>query len=297
MCSSSCYSSWLAMELNLILLIPIIVYSRFSAAKFSGVKYLIIQRISGIMILILFIVRSITLRRRYWLLILNLFFILKLGAAPFYQWVLVVGENQRWWRVYLILTLQKIVPLYFLQLLGCKSLIIVRVLSFLILPFLILEMKSLKKIVIISSTYTIMRILVAILLISYKWKTLIILYSVSLSPLIGIRGLVGGSLIRPKVQENKIVLIIWLLVIWGLLGVPPLPGFLLKLDISLRMIHYHLWGYSAVFNLSSGILMYIYINIIILKVVSSPRTLRIPTSVSPSLKILLLIISFTWVLF
>jgi len=73
------------MELNLVLFIPIIINANFKGVKFSGVKYLVIQRVSGIIILVIFIVASFTIIKNFWLLFLNMFILLKLGAAPFFQ--------------------------------------------------------------------------------------------------------------------------------------------------------------------------------------------------------------------
>lgn len=294
---SSCYATWIAMELNLVLFIPMIINANFKGVKFSGVKYLVIQRVSGIIILVIFIVASFTIIKNFWLLFLNMFILLKLGAAPFFQWVLIVGENQGWWRLYLILTLQKVVPLYIVQLLGSKVLIILRTISFFILPLFMLRVKSIKKIVIISSTYLLIAIISATILMGYKWKSFIALYSVSLFPLIRINGSFGGSLIRPKLQEDKTTTVVWLLLFVGLIGVPPFPGFLLKFDIRLTLIFFDLWVVGLVFNLISGILMYIYINIIILKVTFTSHIFLPAVTNSTTLKLIAVIVRLTWILF
>jgi len=273
------------------------VCSSFSTAKFSRVKYLIIQRISGIVILIIFIVSSLTNINFFWVLFLNIFIILKLGAAPFYHWVLIIREAQGWWRIYLILTLQKVIPLYLTQVLGCKTLMTLRALSILIIPFYMFRVKSLKKVIVLSSTYTLIAIISAILLIGYKWKTLLILYLISLTPLISISGFITGSTLRPKILEDKTTLIVWLILIISLLGVPPLPGFLLKFDIRLRLIYSNFWGISAVFNFTSGILIYIYMNILMLKVVYTPATFLPSTHINTSLKIITRLMIFMWFLF
>jgi len=233
----------------------------------------------------------------FWALFLNIFIMLKLGAAPFYHWVLIIREAQGWWRIYLILTLQKVIPLYLTQLLGCKTLMTLRALSILIIPFGILRVKRLKKLIVLSSTYTLIAIISAILLVGYKWKTLLILYFISLAPLISINGLIRGNIIRPKVLEDKTTLIVWLVLIMSLLGVPPLPGFLLKFDIRLTLLYSNFWGISAIFNFTSGIIIYIYINIIILKVVYTPAAFLPSTHVAIPLKILVRLIIFMWFLF
>ena len=293
----SCYSTWAAIELNLILLIPMLACSKLGEAKFTRVKYLIIQRISGIIILVIFVISSFTLIKFFWVLFLNMFIMLKLGAAPFYHWVLIVGKAQGWWSIYLILTVQKVIPLYLTQLLGCKRLIILSMLSLLIIPYSILRVKSLKKLIILSSTYTLIAIISAILLVRYKWKTLIILYFITLAPLITITGSLRGNVVRPKSLEDKTALILWLVLFIGLLGVPPLPGFLIKLDIRLTIVHSDFWGISVLFNFRSGMLIYMYINIIILKVIYTPNMFLPPTNVTAPIKIVVGTIISVWFLF
>ena len=73
------------MELNLVILVPIMLACTINEGSFSSVKYLLIQRIAGISILSLIFVTSYSGLRRSWVRGLNLFFLYKLGAFPFYN--------------------------------------------------------------------------------------------------------------------------------------------------------------------------------------------------------------------
>jgi len=111
------------MELNLIILLPIIANRKYLCAKFSSVKYLIVQRFAGILILRIILINNITAVSSLWVLLINLFILFKLGAVPFYHWVLAVGRGQTWVVLFFLLTVQKFIPLFFLQLFSVKEIL------------------------------------------------------------------------------------------------------------------------------------------------------------------------------
>ena len=86
----------MAIELNLLFLLPMMAHHNYFYGKFSAVKYFIIQRISGLLILTVIVLEAQRITGSIWLMVLLGLFFLKLGAAPFYQWVLAIGEHQSW---------------------------------------------------------------------------------------------------------------------------------------------------------------------------------------------------------
>ena len=126
--SASVYSSWIAIELNLLFLLPIITHHNYFYGKFSAVKYFIIQRISGLIILTVVTLHVTSRGSSGWLFTLLALFFLKLGAAPFYQWVLSIGEHQSWWTIFILLTIQKLVPFYLINRFGRQGIFYLRTL-------------------------------------------------------------------------------------------------------------------------------------------------------------------------
>lgn len=155
------FSSWIAIELNLLFLLPIMAHHSHFYGKFSAVKYFIIQRISGLLILTVIVLEAQRAAASVWLMVLLGLLFLKLGAAPFYQWVLSIGEHQSWWVLFVLLTIQKLIPFYFINRLRTPGIMYVSAAAILILPPIIISLKNLKKIIIISSTYLMMGILIA----------------------------------------------------------------------------------------------------------------------------------------
>ena len=294
--SQSLYSSWAAIELNLVILVPLILVSTINEGRFSSVKYLVIQRIAGISILTLLFLIDYRDLSRWWLRGLNLLFLYKLGAVPFYNWVLIVGESQRWWSLFFILTIQKALPLFFLQILGSSLVVKISVLSWALLPVLIVQIKTLKGILIISSTYILMAVITVTIIISYKWKFLLGLYSVSLIPILSLGGWTKGGRRGPKILEELSSQLSWLVLIVRILGLPPTPGFLLKVDISSTLIFLGLLIPVVIFNLGSGALIYIYLGLIISKIRPGYSLLTSANRLRVTFKILILMFISSWLI-
>ena len=92
-------------------------------AKFSSVKYLIVQRFAGILILRMILINNISVASPLWVLLINLFILFKLGAVPFYHWLLSVGRGQTWVVLFFLLTVQKFIPLFFIQIFSVKEIL------------------------------------------------------------------------------------------------------------------------------------------------------------------------------
>ena len=268
--TSSCYSSWAAMELNLIILLPMIANSKYLYAKFSSVKYLIVQSFAGILILRIILINNITSLPSLWVLLINLFILFKLGAVPFYHWVLAVGVGQTWIVLFFLLTVQKFIPLFFLQLFSVKEILWVSGFRWVFLPWAVYMLKNLKKIVIMSSTFIIMSILAAILIKARDWKGLMALYTLTFVPLLAVSRRDSGSGGRPKRSGDEILTATWLLLMANLVGIPPLPGFFIKLDIRIGLISRAMWGAILIFNLGAGVIVFIYVTFLMSKI-SEPR--------------------------
>lgn len=264
--TTSCFSSWAAMELNLIILLPLIANRKYLQAKFSSVKYLIVQRFAGILILRMILVNNITTVSSLWILLINLFILFKLGAVPFYHWVLSVGTAQTWRVLFFLLTVQKFIPLFFIQLFSVKEIIWVSGFRWAFLPWAVYTLKNLKKIIIMSSTFIMISILAAILIKARDWKGLIALYTLTFIPLLTVTRRDSGNGAHPKRPGDELLTATWLLLMANLVGIPPLPGFFIKLDIRIGLISRAMWGAILIFNLGAGIIVFMYVTFLIGKI-------------------------------
>ena len=270
------------MELNLIILLPIIANRKYLQAKFSSVKYLIVQRLAGILMLRIILVNNITGVSSIWLLLTNLFILFKLGAVPFYHWVLSVGTHQTWIVLFFLLTVQKFIPLFFIQLFSVKEIFWVSGFRWAFLPWIVYTLKNLKKIIIMSSTFTMISILAAILIKARDWKGLIALYTLTFIPLLAVNRRDSGNSTRPKRPGDDILTATWLLLITNLVGIPPLPGFFIKLDIRIGLMSRARWGAILIFNLGAGVIVFVYVTFLIRKISETRFAIKNYSFTSPA---------------
>jgi len=62
------------------------------------------------------------------------------------------------------------------------------------------------------------------------------LYTLTFVPLLAVNGRDSGNGGRPKRSGDETLTATWLLLIANLVGIPPLPGFFIKLDIRIGLI-------------------------------------------------------------
>nr|VFU78736.1 NADH dehydrogenase subunit 2 [Bragasellus molinai] len=109
--SKSWFSAWLGLEINLMSFIPLIMLSQSQSKEEASLKYFLIQAVASLIILqISFVWIALS---PYLCLILALS--MKLGLAPLHFWLPYLTEKISWMMNIILLTLQKIGPLFLLS--------------------------------------------------------------------------------------------------------------------------------------------------------------------------------------
>nr|YP_007026856.1 NADH dehydrogenase subunit 2 [Metacrangonyx spinicaudatus]CCI69420.1 NADH dehydrogenase subunit 2 [Metacrangonyx spinicaudatus] len=107
-CMNSWFLIWFFIEMNLLSFIPLILLKKNKYSVESSLKYFFIQTLSSILILIALIL-LFTKFDMY-----NILFIsglsIKLGLAPFHQWMVNIVEGLVWPLMGVLLTIQKVGP-------------------------------------------------------------------------------------------------------------------------------------------------------------------------------------------
>nr|URW97653.1 NADH dehydrogenase subunit 2 [Songthela sp.] len=106
--ASSWFIMWFSLEMNTISFISMIYESNNQFSSESCFKYFFIQAISSI--ILLFFSQPI-LNFNYNSIMITLAILLKLGAAPFHLWFLVLMRSIKWVPCLMLSTIQKIIPL------------------------------------------------------------------------------------------------------------------------------------------------------------------------------------------
>lgn len=287
-CTTSSYlTCWIAIELNLLIFLPIIALGARGRGPMVTLKYIIIQSLSGLLILLGLLISIHRSGREVIKSIISIVFILKIGGFPFMHWALIIGAVVDWVSLTIILTIQKILPLLIISNLVYHNLQPLCVLRWLILPLLATKSLKLKIVIIISSTFNLIAILSTFSIRRHKWLRLLILYLISTIPIILFRGIVNLKNGAAKSINRKLSSGLGVLILLRMMGVPPLPGFFFKVEVlALIIIEGNYFLRSALVTGVGGMLA-AYLGLAVKNLVTYPRiSMKSPSVVAPALAIL-----------
>jgi len=287
-CTTSSYlTCWIAIELNLLIFLPIIALGARGRGPMVTLKYIIIQSLSGLLILLGVLISIHRSGREVIKSMISIVFILKIGGFPFMHWALIIGAVVDWVSLTIILTIQKVLPLLIISNLVYHNLQPICVLRWLILPLLATKSLKLKIVIIISSTFNLIAILSTFSIRGHKWLRLLILYLISTIPIILFRGVVNLKNGAAKSINRKLSSGLAVLILLRIIGVPPLPGFFFKVEVlALIIIEGNYFLRSALVTGVGGMLA-AYLGLAVKNLVTYPRiSMKSPSVVAPALAIL-----------
>jgi len=259
--SYSNFILWGLIEVNLISFVGLIIKDIKKNMRILILKYFRFQAVASILLLfrICFLFKNFlyTQLRNYFLYI-SLFS--KLGFAPFHIWFVRIITKINWFGFIWISFLQKIIPIIILykNFLFYELFIIVRVLACVIHGILVIK---LKKMLAISSVFSLIWVYSAILREKHLWIFFFLFYNVMKILLIFL--LIDNSHksykttnLSNKFKLNFIIFLILLI----LAGIPPRPIFLLKIFTLIAIVKEVGYISSIFLIISSIIIINMYIN-------------------------------------
>nr|YP_026007.1 NADH dehydrogenase subunit 2 [Argulus americanus]AAS00848.1 NADH dehydrogenase subunit 2 [Argulus americanus] len=226
--SSSWFSLWLGMELNVISFIPMILSDSSSSAE-SAISYFLIQAFSSLLFISVIFMTTI-----FSLFIVNSIFImivmmLKMGSAPFHSWVLFMVKSLTWPKMILLLIWQKINPLFLLNLFN-SNLFSFIVLNAVIGAFTGLSQFSFRKMMVLSSLVHLSWIFLAMQYSHMNWILYFMGYSINLLILMFLFYYFNLNYVKDifKIKNNNFQSAMVCFYIFNMAGLPPFTGFFLK---------------------------------------------------------------------
>lgn len=124
--STNWFTAWIGLELNILSFVPLIINNKNTLSSEAAIKYFLIQASASSIFIFLCIYNSyynfiyfFFNSPALYLIVLPL--IIKLGASPFHNWFIIVIQRLDWIMCYLLMTLQKIAPLFLINFLFQKS--------------------------------------------------------------------------------------------------------------------------------------------------------------------------------
>nr|QJD07211.1 NADH dehydrogenase subunit 2 [Ghauriana sinensis] len=250
---------WCGLEVSLICFIPLMLNKNYISSECS-MKYFIIQSISSSILVLSFLFMLMNVNFNFELLLI-ISMMIKMGVAPFHNWVLNVIDGLDFFFLFILLTLLKIPPLCILTYISLYLNIFV-LMSLIIGSISGLNQNSSIKILGYSSIFN-MGFILSCLCINQIWLFYMLFYSLLIFMFIYLLKSMNLMYINQMIMNDfsinmKFIFFINLL---SMGGMPPLLGFMIKLIILEFMFMYKLYFLSFVMIMMSLIVMYFYIRL------------------------------------
>lgn len=244
------FIGWILLELNTITFLGILAPTTYkSFFKEAPLNYFIAQRISSI-----FLIFSL-----YILLFLKSFFFtniifvralfFKIAIFPFQGWLILIVPRISWLFFFIIITLQKIIPIIFIELrkLEINTLILASILGTIFFGRLRNRLaNNLKSLILFSRISNTRWLLIRVLIRTKIWKLFFIIYLTFL-----------GFIFIQELKNTTYRKTSFFSLI-GIAGLPPLAGFFPKILIMIYLINTNIKIFLLLLLLSSVLDFYFY---------------------------------------
>nr|AXI98766.1 NADH dehydrogenase subunit 2 [Pseudoniphargus sp. 2-Canaries] len=227
--SNSWLFAWMGLEMNLLSFVPIMLKKLNKYSTEVAIKYFLIQSISSIYLLFFFLYM-----KHYLIIMLMLVLMLKMGAAPFHQWLPSIVDGLTWPALFILLILQKVNPLILMSFLVKSQMSLPLLYMFIIGSALIgsfggLNQISLRKILVFSSISHMAWLLSSFLVSNWAWLNYFVIYSFILFSLIFTLDKMEIFSINDLLLKNKTYAALLVSVsVMSIGGLPPFSGFVPK---------------------------------------------------------------------
>nr|YP_009332459.1 NADH dehydrogenase subunit 2 [Schlechtendalia chinensis]YP_009400256.1 NADH dehydrogenase subunit 2 [Nurudea ibofushi]API68532.1 NADH dehydrogenase subunit 2 [Schlechtendalia chinensis]ARW70248.1 NADH dehydrogenase subunit 2 [Nurudea ibofushi] len=227
--SSNWLSMWMGLELNLFSIIPILNFKMSIYSIESTMKYFLIQAFASIILLMFLINKSL-----FFMIQINMIMIIpllmKLSLMPFHLWLPSMIEGLNWMSCFLLMTWQKIAPMIMISYLNLNKTMIFIITMISLNNLFGMNQNSIRKILAMSSINNSSWMLIAIIMNEILWLNYFLIYSM-------LNFLIMYMLWKYKINYinqlkffnfNLMFKLNLLMLIFSIMGLPPMLGFLMK---------------------------------------------------------------------
>nr|AIY61243.1 NADH dehydrogenase subunit 2 [Sepioteuthis lessoniana] len=276
--SSHWLTMWMGLELNLMGFLPLINIKGKVLEAEASIKYFIIQSVSSSILIISSIIMYFMTMSWYSMFtntILSTFImmslIMKLGGAPLHFWLPSITKQMSWFILFMVLTWQKIAPLFMLTLLNTNlaPLMLISISSTIVGSLMALNQTNLQLIMTYSSISHLGWMLSMILINSTLTVMYFIIYIMISLPLFNKLSSTTGNHLFMLTQTNKKDTLDTISLILSLAGLPPLLGFMSKLTILISLINMSMMMVTMLLLLGTLISLYFYLNMSLMLMIKS----------------------------
>nr|YP_010454177.1 NADH dehydrogenase subunit 2 [Lusepiola birostrata]QXJ42206.1 NADH dehydrogenase subunit 2 [Lusepiola birostrata] len=275
--SSHWLTMWMGLELNLMSFLPLMNIKGKMLEAEASMKYFIIQSMSSSMLIFISIMMysynmswySMFNNMMTTLILLSL--ILKLGGAPLHFWLPNITKQMPWLILFLLLTWQKLAPLFMLSLMNSNFMLImlISIMSTLVGSMMAMNQTNLQLIMTYSSISHLGWMMTMILFNNSLTLFYFTNYIIISIPLMHLFSSELGDHLFSLSQKNNMNNMIIISLILSLAGLPPLLGFMSKLIILISLINMKMFMMSLFMLLGTLISLYFYLNMSLMLMIKS----------------------------
>nr|YP_010454164.1 NADH dehydrogenase subunit 2 [Sepiola affinis]QXJ42193.1 NADH dehydrogenase subunit 2 [Sepiola affinis] len=275
--SSHWMTMWMGLEMNLMGFLPLMNIKGKNLEAEASMKYFIIQSMSSSMLIFSSIMMYIynmtwySMFNNMMTILILLSLVLKLGGAPLHFWLPNISKQMPWSILFLLLTWQKLAPLFMLSLMNSNFMLImvISVMSTLMGSLMALNQTNLQLIITYSSISHLGWMMTVILFNNSLTLFYFINYIIISIPLMHLISSNLGNHLFMLTQKNNMNNMIIISLILSLAGLPPLLGFMSKLIVLISLINMKLFILSMFMLLGTLISLYFYLNMSLMLMIKS----------------------------
>nr|AKK32518.1 NADH dehydrogenase subunit 2 [Henschiella sp. PJ-2015] len=264
MSSNNWLMMWMSLEINLISFIPLL-NNKNNLTSQNMMIYFLVQTLSSIMFLFTIMnnnIMNININQ-FINMIMMLSLMMKIGLPPFHLWMIIMINKMSGKNLFLLLTLQKIIPMMIISMIMNYNYIYMIIFSSIISAISGINQTNLLKIMTYSSMNHSSWMLMSMLFESNMWIMYMIIYMIMMFMFCYKMNWYNiyyiNQLQMNLMNYNKLIIIMLMLSIGGL---PPFIGFLPKWMIMQMMINLNMNMMMIIMLMSSLIILFFYMQII-----------------------------------
>nr|YP_010184509.1 NADH dehydrogenase subunit 2 [Thysanoteuthis rhombus]ACZ72739.1 NADH dehydrogenase subunit 2 [Thysanoteuthis rhombus]QVH33941.1 NADH dehydrogenase subunit 2 [Thysanoteuthis rhombus] len=288
--SSHWLTMWMGLELNLMGFLPLMNIKGKMLEAEASMKYFIIQSMSSSVLIISSVIMYNSSLSWYSMFtdnitsnLIMLSLILKLGGAPLHFWMPSITKQMTWGILFMMLTWQKLAPLFMLSLINSNqlTLLLISVASTIMGSIMALNQTNLQLIITYSSISHLGWMLSTISINSSLSMIYFINYIIISIPLMNMLSTSLGSHLFSLAHKSKVNNLIAVSLVLSLGGLPPLLGFMSKLIILLSLAQMKMVMLSLMMFCGTLISLYFYLNMSLMLMIKSYKAFDMakPTSI------------------
>nr|YP_007626992.1 NADH dehydrogenase subunit 2 [Chauliops fallax]AFV25565.1 NADH dehydrogenase subunit 2 [Chauliops fallax] len=266
--STNWIGMWIGMEMNLMSFIPFINKNKNLKSSRAMMMYFLAQSIGSIIFLFAILMNSFIMTP----IMMNEFIktamvigmAIKLGMAPFHSWMPEMMSNINWNEMMVLMTWQKVAPLYTLSnLMNNWSMYILIILSTIVGAIGGLNQTSMRKIMAYSSINH-MGWITAMMITQTKWFMYLLIYSITVAMLCYMMNMHNTYFINQvsTMNESMTEKLTYSILMLSIGGMPPFLGFLPKWMAIQSMINTEMMILMTIMIMMSLLTLFYYMRMI-----------------------------------